>query len=87
MSGVYCIQPVVVFTLVVPCVGPLVTRTVDGSNVPSGSASFANTLIHMGVSSSVVAVSSFAVGGSFTSLIVMLTVAAFDVAPSSSLTV
>ncbi len=61
--------------------------TVVLSIVPSLSVSFAGTSISTAVSSSVDALSSFATGASFTSFTVILTVASFDSAPSSSFTI
>ena len=61
----YCISPVVVFMFVFPLYGPFVIVMFVGSSVPSISLSFVSMSIHTAVSSFVMAVSSFAVGGSF----------------------
>jgi len=76
--GVYCISPVVVFMFVFPLFGGFVIVMVVESSVPSTSLSFVRISIHVVVSSFVVAVSSFAMGGSLIDIIVRYTVALLD---------
>ena len=78
--------PVVLLTLVVPWLGALITVTLAAFKLLSLSLSLAKTFTVVLVSSSVVALSLLATGASFTAVMVMLTVAVFDVMPSISCT-
>ncbi len=71
------------FAVAVPWLGPEVTTTVVSSTVPSTSLSFAVTSMLTLVSSSSVALSFPATGGSFTAFTVRLTVTAADVSDVS----
>ena len=63
--GVYATSPVVGSIAIVPFDGAVISVTLVGSIVPSKSVSFAKMPITTTVSSSVLAVSSVAVGGEF----------------------
>ena len=67
--------PVAGSTEVVPWAGADITKTEAGLRLPSGSVSFATTSTVTGTSSSVVPVSSAAVGASFTPVTERSTVA------------
>ena len=82
----YVTVPSPLFTRV-PSVGPVTMLTVAGSMVPSRSVSLPVRSTVTGVSSGVVSASATAIGASLTSSTPMVTVAIFEVAPSSSCTV
>ncbi len=75
------IAPVVGSTVAVPSFGPEVIVTVVASTLPSTSVSFATTSTTTEVSSFVDAASLAAKGGSFSSVIVIDTVAALETVP------
>ncbi|MNE18030.1 hypothetical protein D3C80_1110350 [compost metagenome] len=64
-----------VSTVTVPFEGGVTIVTLVSSRLPSGSVSFAGTSMTIEVSSSVVAVSSFATGGLLTGSTVIITIA------------